>query len=205
MSGTPTGRPGSGERTADRGSDEPSLSVREVVPDARAMWALGRRLAGLLRAGDLVVLTGALGAGKTTLAQGIGEGLGVRGPVTSPTFVIARVHPSQVGGPDLVHVDAYRLGSLAEVDDLDLDASLDSAVTLVEWGEGLVEGLSGDRLQVVIQRPRGVATADDEPRTVELSGVGPRWREVTWPAPVAEEPGQRPANTAPTSPKAGTP
>src|SRR3954447_9775843 len=124
------------------------------------MHALGRRLAGLLRAGDLVVLTGDLGAGKTTLTQGIGDGLGVRGPVTSPTFVIARVHPSEVDGPPLVHVDAYRLGSIAEVDDLDLDASLDDSVTVVEWGDGLVDELTDDRLHVEITRPRGAQPGD---------------------------------------------
>ena len=108
------------------------------------MRELGRRLAGLLRAGDLVVLSGPLGAGKTTLTQGLGDGLKVRGPITSPTFVIARVHPSLAGGPPLVHADAYRLGGLDELDDLDLDRQ--GAVTVVEWGEGLAEGLSEDRL-----------------------------------------------------------
>src|SRR6478736_7843000 len=114
------------------------------------MRDLGRRLAALLRAGDLVILAGPLGAGKTTLVQGIGAGLGVRGPITSPTFVIARVHPSLTGGPALVHADAYRLNSPAEVDDLDLDASLETSVTVVEWGGGLVEGLAPDRLDVSI-------------------------------------------------------
>ena len=104
----------------------------------------------MLLPGDLVVLSGDLGAGKTTLVQGIGAGLGVRGPVTSPTFVIARVHPSLTGGPALVHADAYRLNSPAEVDDLDLDASLETSVTVVEWGGGLVEGLAPDRLDVSI-------------------------------------------------------
>src|SRR3954462_15504555 len=116
------------------------------------MHALGRRLAGLLRAGDLVVLTGDLGAGKTTLTQGLGDGLGVRGPVTSPTFVIARVHPSLAQGPALVHVDAYRLGDAAELDDLDLDTDLDTAVTVVEWGSGLAEALSNDRLELRLGR-----------------------------------------------------
>ena len=120
------------------------------VPTGAKMHDLGWRLAHLLRPGDLVVLTGPLGAGKTTLVQGIGQGLGVRGPVTSPTFVIARVHPSLRGGPALVHADAYRLGSRAEVDDLDLDADLDSSVTVVEWGEGLVEDLSPSFLEVKI-------------------------------------------------------
>ncbi len=95
------------------------------LPRVEDTRSLGRLLGGMLRAGDLVVLTGGLGAGKTTLTQGIAEGLGVRGPVTSPTFVIARVHPSTVGGPALVHVDAYRLGGGLELDDLDLDTSVD--------------------------------------------------------------------------------
>jgi tRNA threonylcarbamoyladenosine biosynthesis protein TsaE len=143
------------------------------------MRALGRRIGGLLRAGDLVVLAGPLGAGKTTLAQGIGEGLGVRGPVTSPTFVIARVHPSLGGGPALVHADAYRLGGRAEVDDLDLDADLDSSVTVVEWGEGMVEELASSVLQIRIGRAAGPQDerqdADDEPRTVSITGTGDRW------------------------------
>ena len=128
-----------------------AAEVAEIrVPTGAKMRDLGRRLADVLRPGDLVVLTGPLGAGKTTLVQGIGQGLGVRGPVTSPTFVIARVHPSLRGGPALVHADAYRLGSRAEVDDLDLDADLDSSVTVVEWGEGLVEDLSPSYLEVEI-------------------------------------------------------
>jgi len=121
-----------------------------TVASAVDMVALGRRLAAVLLPGDLVVLSGDLGAGKTTLVQGIGAGLGVRGPVTSPTFVIARVHPSLTGGPALVHADAYRLTSPAEVDDLDLDASLETSVTVVEWGGGLVEDLAADRLDVSI-------------------------------------------------------
>ena len=160
--------------------------VTAEIPTREAMHELGRRLAGVLRAGDLVVLTGELGSGKTALTQGIGEGLGVRGPVTSPTFVIARVHPSEVGGPPLVHVDAFRLGSLAEVDDLDLDASLDEAVTVVEWGQGLVEELTGDRLEVTLERsataPVGAdpdEMADvDEIRTVSVSATGERWEGV---------------------------
>jgi tRNA threonylcarbamoyladenosine biosynthesis protein TsaE len=146
---------------------------RIEVATADGMQALGRRLAGLLRAGDLVVLSGPLGAGKTTLVQGIGAGLGVRGPVTSPTFVIARVHPALGAGPGLVHVDAYRLGSVAEVDDLDLDASLEDSVTVVEWGEGLVEGLAADRLEVTIAMPP--AGASSEARSVGLTGIGGRW------------------------------
>src|SRR5947208_1489858 len=119
------------------------------------MRDLGRRLAALLRAGDLLILAGPLGAGKTTLVQGIGAGLAVRGPVTSPTFVISRVHPSLAEGPALVHVDAYRLGGLAELDDLDLDTSLSDAVTVVEWGSGVAEALAEDRLEIEILRPHG--------------------------------------------------
>jgi tRNA threonylcarbamoyladenosine biosynthesis protein TsaE len=142
--------------------------------------AYGARLAAHLRPGDLVVLSGPLGAGKTTLVQGIAEGLKVRGPITSPTFVIARVHPSLQGGPALVHVDAYRLGGDLEVDDLDLDASLEESVTVVEWGEGMVEGLSENRLELHIDRG-----SDDESRTVTLRGVGPRWADT--PPDPAEE------------------
>lgn len=158
-----------------------------AVPTRDDMHALGRRLAAVLAAGDLVVLSGGLGAGKTTLTQGIGEGLGVRGAITSPTFVIARVHPSTHGGPALVHVDAYRLGSIEEVDDLDLDASLDASVTVVEWGEDKVEELSEDRLSVVIERPVGGEPVDDgdEPRTVTVVGVGNRWAAVDLAAVVA--------------------
>jgi tRNA threonylcarbamoyladenosine biosynthesis protein TsaE len=151
------------------------MSIEIAVPTPLQMRALGERLAGILRAGDLVVLTGSLGAGKTTLAQGIGIGLDVRGSVTSPTFVIARVHPPLHGGPALVHADAYRLGGDLEVDDLDLDASLDESVTLVEWGEGAVEKLAADRLVVRIERP--VATDGDE-RVVRIAGVGERWAAV---------------------------
>ena len=147
-----------------------------VVPDRDSMHALGSSIAGVLRAGDVVVLSGPLGAGKTTLTQGIGRGLNVRGDITSPTFVIARVHPSTINGPALVHVDAYRLGSFIEVDDLDLDASLDESVTVVEWGEGKVEGLAPDRLHVTIQRQ--VGDDEDDTRHVELVGVGSRWADV---------------------------
>jgi tRNA threonylcarbamoyladenosine biosynthesis protein TsaE len=139
-----------------------------------AMRDLGRELASRLRAGDVVILTGPLGAGKTTLVRGIGEGLGVRGPVTSPTFVIARVHPPLTGsGPALVHADAYRLGSISEVDDLDLDADVATAVTVVEWGEGLAEGLAEDRLEIAIEPDR-----DSDVRTVRLIGYGARWNEA---------------------------
>jgi tRNA threonylcarbamoyladenosine biosynthesis protein TsaE len=144
---------------------------REVtLAEPEDTQALGRRLGRLLRAGDVIVLTGDLGAGKTTMTQGIAEGLGVRGPITSPTFVIARVHPSLVGGPALVHVDAYRLGSAMELDDLDLDADLDQSVTVIEWGAGLAEQLSTDRL--------GITLTGEDVRSARLDPVGPRWERL---------------------------
>lgn len=149
-----------------------------ILRTAEETRSFGRALAGVLRAGDLVLLTGPLGAGKTVLAQGIGAGLGVRGTVTSPTFVIARVHrpdPALGGRVPLVHVDAYRLGGAsdprAEVDDLDLDATVDEAVTVVEWGEGLVEQLSDEHLEVRIDR------RDDDTRVVRLVPVGAAWAD----------------------------
>ncbi len=156
-----------------------------AVPDADAMRALGEAIGRLLRAGDLVVLSGELGAGKTTFTQGLGTGLGVRGGVTSPTFVIARVHPSLTSGPDLVHVDAYRLGGIEELDDLDLDASLDEVVTAVEWGTGIAEGLADSRLEVRIARATGAPDPDAEdeldPRTVTIVPLGLRFLGVSWP------------------------
>lgn len=119
------------------------------VDSAEAMVEFGRLLGLRLVAGDVVILTGDLGAGKTTLMRGVGEGLGVRGAVTSPTFVIARRHPSEVGGPALVHADAYRLGGAAEFEDLDLDS--DDAVVCVEWGRDRAEGLSDQRLEIDIE------------------------------------------------------
>ncbi|MFY4720211.1 tRNA (adenosine(37)-N6)-threonylcarbamoyltransferase complex ATPase subunit type 1 TsaE [Streptomyces sp. LaBMicrA B280] len=151
--------------------------TRLTITSPEQMRELGRRLAELLRAGDLVMLSGELGAGKTTLTRGLGEGLGVRGAVTSPTFVIARVHPSLGDGPPLVHVDAYRLGGgLDEMEDLDLDVSLSDSVIVVEWGEGKVEELTEDRLQLVIDRAVGDTT--DEVRQVTLTGLGARWAEA---------------------------
>ena len=168
------------------------LPIDITVSTAAAMRGLGRRLALVLRPGDLVILSGPLGAGKTTLTQGIGEGLGVRGPVTSPTFVIARVHPPLKGGglseaaPALVHADAYRLGSALELDDLDLDTDTATSVTVVEWGEGLAEGLAEDRLEITITPAEdgspGEGSPDgDSPRTVRISGVGERWRYIQLP------------------------
>lgn len=147
------------------------------LPTAEDTRALGRRLGGLLRAGDLLVLTGDLGAGKTTLTQGLAEGLGVRGPITSPTYVIARVHPSLQDGPALVHVDAYRLADDAELDDLDLDESVEESVTVVEWGAGLAEQLSGERLELTLSRS-GSAAEDQQGRTARLSGVGSRGKRL---------------------------
>ncbi|HHT12847.1 MAG TPA: tRNA (adenosine(37)-N6)-threonylcarbamoyltransferase complex ATPase subunit type 1 TsaE [Propionibacterium sp.] len=146
------------------------LPVIVDVPTADHMHALGARLARLLRKGDIIVATGDLGAGKTTLTQGIGMGLGVTGPIISPTFVISRVHPHPGDGPALVHVDAYRLGGSAELADIDLDASLSDAVTIVEWGSGLAEWLSDSRLEIDIVRG-----LDSDERTVYLTGIGPRW------------------------------
>lgn len=161
------------------------MTIEVELPDSDSTRAYGEALAGLLRAGDLVVLTGDLGAGKTTLTQGIGTGLGVRGAVASPTFIIARVHPSLVDGPALVHVDAYRLGSLDEVDALDLDASLEESVTVVEWGEGLVEQLAQDRLEIALHRPHGgdplAEDASAGTRRLTLTPVGERWRDVPLP------------------------
>jgi tRNA threonylcarbamoyladenosine biosynthesis protein TsaE len=131
----------------------------------------GAALATVLRAGDLVILTGPLGAGKTTLTRGLGRGLGVRGPVASPTFVIARVHPSLIGGPDLVHVDAYRLTGPADLDDLDLDADAVESVTVVEWGRGRAEQLSADRLEIELQ----LAGSEGQLRELTVRSVGPRW------------------------------
>ena len=189
--------------------------VALTVATAAQMRSLGRSLATVLRAGDLVILSGGLGAGKTTLTQGIGDGLGVRGPITSPTFVIARVHPplappAAPGNPPpaLVHADAYRLGSVLELDDLDLDTDTAAAVTVVEWGEGLAEGLAADRLEITISPgaaddapatgdlviSRTVASGNgadseadpddptgDMPRTVQISTVGERWEGVEFP------------------------
>lgn len=150
-----------------------TIVVRVALPDAEATRSFGGALAALLRAGDLVILSGDLGAGKTTMTQGIGAALGVRGQVASPTFIVAREHPPLCDGPALVHVDAYRLGSFDELEALDLDASLDESVTVVEWGQGLVESLAADRLEIVIERPRGDSA--DAGRHVTLTAVGPRW------------------------------
>ncbi|KOG88473.1 tRNA (adenosine(37)-N6)-threonylcarbamoyltransferase complex ATPase subunit type 1 TsaE [Streptomyces varsoviensis] len=166
-----------------------TATAQITVETPERMRELGRALAALLSPGDLVLLSGELGAGKTTLTRGLGEGLDVRGAVTSPTFVIARVHPPLGDGPALVHVDAYRLnGGLDEMEDLDLDVSLPDSVIVVEWGDGKVEELSEDRLHVLIERAVGAEPAaggegdgeydGDDVRQVTLTGVGARWASV---------------------------
>jgi tRNA threonylcarbamoyladenosine biosynthesis protein TsaE len=152
---------------------------QRIIDTPEDMNALGRELGRNLRAGDVLVLNGPLGAGKTTLTRGIGQGLGVRGPVTSPTFVLARTHPSLSSGPALVHVDAYRLASALELDDLDIDFV--HSVVVVEWGAGMLDGVTDSWLDVVIVRPEGGSEHDldddlVEARTVTLEGHGPRWR-----------------------------
>jgi len=161
---------------------------------AEQTHAFGARLAEVLQAGDLLVLSGELGAGKTTFTQGLGQGLGVRPGIISPTFVLVRIHPNLLdgprpGGPDLVHVDAYRLGSAAEIDDIDLENTMDSSVTVVEWGQERVEHLSDSRLEIDLHRAIGLGGAaastsasldfdaedTDEPRTIVMRGYGPRW------------------------------
>lgn len=164
------------------------------VADAEGTRRIAQALAHLLRRGDLIILSGELGAGKTTFTQGLGAALGVRSGIISPTFVLVRRHPSLVGGPDLVHADAYRLGSAAEIDDIDLENEMDTAVTVVEWGEGRVEHLSDSRLLIRIHRdtlpdagqeaasrlgPDRLGPAEDsEPRKIEVLAIGPRWDGV---------------------------
>ena len=150
-------------------TSSPDTTTVTVATDT-AMRALGRAIAAETRAGDLLLLSGPLGAGKTTYTQGLAQGLQVRGPVTSPTFAIARTHPSLVGGPDLVHVDAYRHSGPEELDDLDLEAGMAESVTVVEWGTGIAEWLSDDRLEISIDRHA------DDTRTVQIRRIGDRWR-----------------------------
>ncbi|MGC5627336.1 tRNA (adenosine(37)-N6)-threonylcarbamoyltransferase complex ATPase subunit type 1 TsaE [Georgenia sp. Z1344] len=197
-----TGQVGQYRRTgqaevAGRGGQARQVSAtwRATAPTAEDTRALAARLAAHLRAGDLLVLTGPLGAGKTTFVQGLGAALGVRGTIASPTFVIAREHVGQGGGPGLVHVDAYRLAGAGDLDALDLDSSLEESVTVVEWGEGTAEALAESRLDVVLTRPVGdvageaedsaaseeddqetdLAPPADEPRTIDITAHGPRW------------------------------
>ncbi|HEY2644759.1 MAG TPA: tRNA (adenosine(37)-N6)-threonylcarbamoyltransferase complex ATPase subunit type 1 TsaE [Galbitalea sp.] len=155
------------------------MELSIATPDA--MEAFGALLAGQLRTGDLVLLNGELGAGKTTLTRGLGAALGVRGAVTSPTFVLARTHPRASGAP-LVHVDAYRLSSAVELDDLDID--FENSIVVVEWGAGLLDGLTDDWLEIGIVRPHGVSVPQDlegpEPRFITVEGHGQRWQDLGW-------------------------
>ncbi len=153
-------------------------AVSLVIETPEAMGELGSKLAAELHSGDLVLLNGELGAGKTTLTRGIGEALGVRGAVTSPTFVLARTHPRDSGVP-LVHVDAYRLGSAMELDDLDIDFA--ASIVVVEWGAGMLDGVVDSWLEVNIDRPHGgEMDAEVEPRQVRITGHGPRWAQLGW-------------------------
>lgn len=155
--------------------------MRLTVETPEQMEALGARIAAQLRAGDLVALNGELGAGKTTFTRGLGAELGVRGTVTSPTFVLARTHPRGEQLPPLVHVDAYRLGSAAELDDLDIDFA--GSIVVVEWARGMLDDAVESWIEIDIERPSGaaqLATDDDgiEPRAVTIVGHGERWREL---------------------------
>lgn len=143
------------------------MRAEHLLPTVEDTERLGAELAGVVVPGDLVVLVGPLGAGKTAFTRGFGRALGVTEPVTSPTFVIARVHTG--GRLPLVHVDAYRLGGAADVDDLDLDVTVADSVTVVEWGQGLVEQLTDEHLEVRLER------RDDDVRTALLVPHGPGW------------------------------
>ena len=140
------------------------------IQDPDHMNLLGLAISKALRAGDLLLLNGPLGAGKTTLTRGIGEGLGAQGTVQSPTFVLARTHRTQVG-PKLVHVDAYRLSSAVELDDLDIDFA--NSIVVVEWARDYIDGIAEHWLQVDINRE-----SEDESRIVTINGIGQRWEGV---------------------------
>ncbi|MBF1252832.1 MAG: tRNA (adenosine(37)-N6)-threonylcarbamoyltransferase complex ATPase subunit type 1 TsaE [Isoptericola variabilis] len=170
-------------------SDTITATFQVSTSDADQTRALGEDLGRVLAAGDLVMLSGGLGAGKTTLTQGIGIGMGVRGRVASPTFIVARVHPSLSGGPDLIHADAYRIKDLSDLETLDLDSSLDEAVTVVEWGEGKTEAMSDERLSIEVRRASGgqaetdgdiidLEHMDDGTRLIVLHAHGHRWDGV---------------------------
>ena len=145
------------------------------VRDADEMHALGIRIGKQLRPGDLVALVGPLGAGKTTMTRGVGEALGAIGNVSSPTFVIARTHKRENGEAPMVHVDAYRLGSADELDDLDID--FPNSIVLVEWGKGMLDDINDNLLEVEIARDH---TGESETREVTITGIGPRWAGVTF-------------------------
>ena len=149
------------------------LLLEQQVADADQMHELGVKISQQFRAGDLVVLVGPLGAGKTTLTRGIGEGLRAIGNVSSPTFVIARTHKREGTDVPMVHVDAYRLGGSAELDDLDID--FENSIVLVEWGRGLLEGISDDWLEIEIERDH---TGESEIRELRIIAFGDRWSAV---------------------------
>ena len=170
-------------------SDTITATFQVSTSDADQTRSLGEDLGRILAAGDLVMLSGGLGAGKTTLTQGIGIGMGVRGRVASPTFIVARVHPSLNGGPDLIHADAYRIKDLSDLETLDLDSSLAEAVTVVEWGEGKTEAMSDERLSIEVRRASGgqaetdgdiidLEHMDDGTRLIVLRAHGHRWDGV---------------------------
>lgn len=144
-----------------------------VIETTEAMLELGERVSRVFSAGDLVLLIGPLGAGKTTFTRGVGKGLGAVGNVSSPTFVIARTHKRENSEIPLVHVDAYRLSSPSELDDLDIPFT--KAIVLVEWGKGLTEGIADNWLEIAIARD---TTGESEVRTVQITGFGPRWQQV---------------------------
>ena len=144
-----------------------------VIETTEAMLELGERVSKVFSAGDLVLLIGPLGAGKTTFTRGVGKGLGAVGNVSSPTFVIARTHKRENSEIPLVHVDAYRLSSPSELDDLDIPFT--KAIVLVEWGKGLTEGIADNWLEIAIARD---TTGETEVRTVQITGFGPRWQQV---------------------------
>lgn len=146
------------------------LLTKLTIATAEDMNEFGLKVAKVLKAGDLVILTGPLGAGKTTFTRGVGEGLQAIGNVSSPTFVIARTHKRANSDVPLVHVDAYRLSSAHEFDDLDID--VDRSIVLVEWGRGFAEELADSWLDIEIERDH---TGESEERVVTLKGVGPRW------------------------------
>ena len=152
----------------------PYLLAELQVPDEDAMHEFGRAVAAQLRAGDLVILVGPLGAGKTTFTRGVGEALGAIGNLSSPTFVIARTHRLQGRDDVLVHADAYRLGSVAELDDLDIDFA--NSIVLVEWGKGMLDGVASDWLEIEIERDH---SGESDVRQVKVSGFGERWKSVT--------------------------
>lgn len=137
---------------------------------------LGAKLGRVLSAGDVILLVGDLGAGKTTFVQGVAQGLGVEGRVTSPTYIVARTHDSISEGPGLVHVDAYRLEDDLDLETIDLDSTLAESVTIIEWGRGVAEVLSADRLEVEFAFDESVPQqADDEGRRIVFRPVGDQW------------------------------